>query len=254
MKTFGILLIVLLIGITACEKSKNPDSNPPQGTYIGTFQRISPHYDSQVSNVILSFFGGKWSGQSDISKYPALCSGAFTVTENYFDFTNACAWTAEFDWSLILSGEYEYQLTGDSLILFKYNTIPKSNSNCDIYRLALPESGIKQSPLSGTWVETNKKTDTIVFAPEYDGIFPVFNLKRGFRITEGVKLPDYFSGPYLYVLSKDCISVNWFLSSNSLYNRFYFKLHPEGNKFEIENFFADPELQEAPDTLTFIKI
>src|SRR5512133_1500495 len=54
---------------------------------------------------------------------------------------------------------------------------------------------MKTSPVVGIWVEESQRADTIEFLPEYDGQDPIFWLKRGFRITEGYKLPDYFSGP-----------------------------------------------------------
>ncbi len=117
------------------------------------------------------------------------------------------------------------------------------------------KNGLKKSPLNGAWIESIKKTDTIVFAPEFDGQNPVFELKRGFRITEeGYKLPDYFSGPYWYKLSGDSISLIWFLSSGS-FQTYYFKLKPDENKFLIGNFFKNPEnTGNEKDTLVFIKI
>lgn len=116
------------------------------------------------------------------------------------------------------------------------------------------KSEIKTSPITGTWIELEKKSDTIIFSPDYDGLNPVFELKRGFRISEGFKLPDYFSGPYSYQLGDNSISVFWFFSSSS-FQTYYFNMTPEKNKFLIGNFFKDPEMknQEA-DTLIFIRI
>jgi len=124
-------------------------------------------------------------------------------------------------------------------------------SNC-IYSQSLP---LKPSPLKGTWVELMKRNDTIVFSPEYDGQHPIFNLKRGYRITEeGYTLPDYFSGPYNFKLSQNSISVYWFLSSGS-FQSYYFKMIPAENKFKIGNFFKDPEKKKMEsDTLIFIRI
>jgi hypothetical protein len=114
---------------------------------------------------------------------------------------------------------------------------------------------LKTSPLKGTWIEVSKKSDTIVFSSEYDGSNSVFNLKRGTRITEdGYTLPDYYSGPYSFNLSQNKISVFWFLSSGS-YQTYYFKLIPGEDKFEIGNFFKDPEKKKSErDTLTFMRI
>jgi hypothetical protein len=116
------------------------------------------------------------------------------------------------------------------------------------------KNNTKDSPLTGTWIESEKKSDTIVFLSEYDGQNPVFELKRGFRIANGYILPDYFAGPYWYQLDRDNISLNWFLSSGSFHS-YYFKIMPGESKFEIGNFFKNPEnsLVEK-DTLEFIRI
>jgi hypothetical protein len=132
-----------------------------------------------------------------------------------------------------------------TLLLF-FNTLPDY-----IY---CQKNELKSSPLKGTWIEMEKKTDTIVFSSEYDGQNPIFNLKRGFRFTEGYKLPDYYSGPYNFILGKESISVYWFLSSGS-FQTYYFKLIPGENRFKIGNFFKDPERKKTEsDTLIFIRI
>jgi hypothetical protein len=117
------------------------------------------------------------------------------------------------------------------------------------------KNALKTSPLNGTWIESTTKNDTIVFAAEYDGQYPVFELKRGFRITEeGYNLPDYFSGPYSYNLSGDSISLYWFLSSGSFHLFFFEKMAGE-NKFLIGNFFKNPEnTGTESDTLVFERI
>jgi hypothetical protein len=114
---------------------------------------------------------------------------------------------------------------------------------------------LKASPLTGTWIEVTRKSDTIVFSSEYDGQNPVFNLKRGTRVTdEGFTVQDYYSGPYNFKLGQNSISVYWFLSSGS-YQTYYFKLVAGEGKFEIGNFFKDPEKKKQErDTLVFMRI
>lgn len=112
---------------------------------------------------------------------------------------------------------------------------------------------LKTSPLQGTWIEAVKKTDTIVFAPEYDGLNPVFELKREFSITDGNRLPGFFAGPYNFSLGDNSISVYWFLSSGS-YQSYYFKMLPGENRFKIGNFFKDPGTKPESDTLIFVRI
>ena len=116
------------------------------------------------------------------------------------------------------------------------------------------KSLLKKSPINGTFIESEKKSDTIIFLPEYDGQNPVFELKRGFRIADGYKLPDYYSGPYNYRISQKSISLYWFLSSGS-FQTWYYKNVPEENKFIIGNFFKNPvNSTNEKDTLVFIRI
>ena len=113
---------------------------------------------------------------------------------------------------------------------------------------------MKKSPINGIWIEKENGIDTISFLPKYDGSTPIFDLKRGYRIAEGYKLPDYFSGPYNYKIEDNGISIYWFLSSGT-YKSYYFKMDSDSNEFVIENFFKDPEKKKIErDTLTFKKI
>jgi hypothetical protein len=254
MKTQVVLLISIVIGFAGCDKSKNTNTGIPESAYFGTFQRIATSGDAMVSNVMISLVEGKWSGQTDIEKYPALCRGSYEIKNGKVIFTNECAWTADFDWSLILSGEYEYSYNDSSLTIIKNYNNQGTGHIKDIYTLSLPKSGIKKSPVTGTWVETVTKTDTMVFSPEYDGQFPIFILNRATRVIEGYTLPGYFSGPYWYITGANSISIQWFLSSTTAFNRFYFEFSAGGNEFKILNFFTDPMSTAERDTLTFTRI
>ena len=122
----------LLLVATGCKKSTPtpltafPD---PSGTYTGTFQREP---GGQIAQVSLAFSGGEWSGTSQIRRYPGLCSGTYSVSgNNKITFTNACVWTADFDWTLILAGDYDLNTTDNVL------EISKQASNArDVYRLS----------------------------------------------------------------------------------------------------------------------
>ena len=107
----------------------------------------------------------------------------------------------------------------------------------------------QKSPISGTYVETVNKTDTLDFLPEYDGLLPIFWLKRG---VDKNKLPKHYSGPYHYEIFDNTISINWFLSSNSGFHGYYFKLSPNKKEMQIVNFFDNPYMNQ--DTLTFERI
>ena|SRR6266700_3061535 len=123
-------LFCLIILTPACKKNK-AEFPFTDGTYTGTFQRQSFAF-GQISNVTLTFSGNTWTGQSQFSKYPALCHGTFKNNTSFsITFENDCAWTAEFDWSLILSGNYQFKTDGRTLEISRNN----NGGYKDIYKL-----------------------------------------------------------------------------------------------------------------------
>lgn len=101
---FSLLVLGLLI--TACKKESN-DSAALTGTYWGVFQRETPS-GGPLSDVSIDFSGNNWSGESDTAYYPGLCHGTYElIGTDSVRFVNACVWPANFDWSLILAGDYK---------------------------------------------------------------------------------------------------------------------------------------------------
>lgn len=129
-----LYVLFCTITISACKKANTVAFAFTPGKYTGTFQRqVLP--ESPVALITLQFSGDTWSGESNMVKYPALCSGTYKKSGNTISFGNACPWTAEFDWTLILSGDYEVKQKGDSLQIIKdYNGFFK-----DVYILKKTE-------------------------------------------------------------------------------------------------------------------
>jgi hypothetical protein len=128
-KLFYVAL--LLLALASCKKSKvaQPAADL-RGNYTGTFQRLGPTYEIRISNITLNFSSDKWSGQSDMAKYPALCNGTYKIADDKVTFLNACGWYADFDWTLILKGEYELTRQNNTV------TFTKSGANYkDVYTL-----------------------------------------------------------------------------------------------------------------------
>jgi hypothetical protein len=101
--TYWIMIVCVMVG---CSKDENLTVKINDGTYIGTLQREPVWSSSKIANITLTFSSNHWSGSSDIVKYPALCNGTYSIVGDTIVFENECAWTAEFDWSLILSWKY----------------------------------------------------------------------------------------------------------------------------------------------------
>ena len=94
-----------------------------EGSYSGTFTRTAGNAANSVSsNVILSFHNGKFTGTSTLSQYPAICSGTYAAVSNKLQVNNACFFTANFDWTYIFTGEYQYTKEGNQLRIWRaYN-------------------------------------------------------------------------------------------------------------------------------------
>jgi hypothetical protein len=117
MKTKIFFFFTLLIIIVSCNKSEEVIYSPnTNGNYTGIFER-----NGISSNVQLNLVNGSFNGQSVIQKFPALCNGTYLISCNTIAFDNNCAWTADFDWTLILNGEWNYNMNGNILLLTKSN-------------------------------------------------------------------------------------------------------------------------------------
>jgi hypothetical protein len=95
------------------------------------------------------------------------------------------------------------------------------------------ESLSNSAQLTGIWIESDMRKDTITFQ-QIDGS-GFFTLSRGYDLQNGVRLPKYGSGIYSYRIKEDHIELKWLLSSNSDYNPYLFLQN--GNRIRIGNFF-----------------
>jgi hypothetical protein len=112
-------LLFILSGILlflACDKTEDAELSL-SGRYRGTFNRTG----MDTVQVSVLFRDNYFEGQSDRINYPAICHGSFQTEDNTITFTDSCAWTANFDWSLILSGTYNASLTDGTLRIWKNN-------------------------------------------------------------------------------------------------------------------------------------
>ena len=117
-RTAMVVAVMLTSVLISCKKDKCKDSSL-DGVWKGTFQRQGPG-NPEIANVTLEFKDGGFTGSSDRDKYPAICNGTFYLdVGDKINFENKCVWTADFDWSFILDGEYEIVRNGDSLQIIK---------------------------------------------------------------------------------------------------------------------------------------
>jgi hypothetical protein len=113
-----------------------------------------------------------------------------------------------------------------------------------------PDPSTLPKGLTGSWVETNTKSDTIVFnSNDNSGIF---YLSRGFSITNGYNLPTIGSTWYMYNISGESISLTDVLSSSMSGGTYPFKFDEQNLTISIEKF--SQYINTKKSTLTFRKI
>ena len=111
----GISLLSILI---ACDKSESPtESYQLEGRYLGTFHRTG----MDTSDVSILFRDGQFEGASDVNRYPAICNGSFALQGSMINFKDNCSWTADFDWSLILTGTFNFEVNDGTVRIWKTN-------------------------------------------------------------------------------------------------------------------------------------
>jgi hypothetical protein len=95
------------------------DIRLPLGEYRGYFTRSTVDEDGTPSEVTLLFTENTFQGSSHTQKYPAICQGTYSIDGDKITFKNSCPWTADFDWTLILGGDYTINVDGNQVKLFR---------------------------------------------------------------------------------------------------------------------------------------
>lgn len=106
-----ILAVVFIMG--AAGKCDTP---LPDGAYTGTFKVV---YDTATFTGLttLRLDGDTYRCEGNDNRIPAGGSGTFAIRDNTIIFHDENMWTADFDWNLILQGEYHYTYDGRNLKL-----------------------------------------------------------------------------------------------------------------------------------------
>jgi hypothetical protein len=122
MKKSLILLLSVFI-FSSCEKDAGEELKLQDGTYSGKFilKNIDPGANTTdiVVATSITITGDNYTSTSGPNRTPAGGSGKFSVKSPIINFADKNVWTADFDWNLILSGDYTSEINGDSLFLSK---------------------------------------------------------------------------------------------------------------------------------------
>lgn len=130
-----IVFVLGLLFLFSCEDKEQIDRKILDGDYSGTFQRELDWNESDIANITMTFSSNKWTGTSDILKYPALCTGTYSIVGDTIVFQDECIWTAEFDWSLILGGKYLLKQTENTLEFTRDYRSATADTYVDRYKI-----------------------------------------------------------------------------------------------------------------------
>jgi hypothetical protein len=111
--------LVLGLLLMSCDSGMYGEGMLTDGRYVGVFLRSDPVAKYQPSNVSVTIEGGRFEGNSSIRNYPAICEGTLRTDGASVDFENECFFTADFDWTLILSGTYRVSQERNTITLVK---------------------------------------------------------------------------------------------------------------------------------------
>ena len=123
MKFFIFIKLVVLLTLFGCSKNDEVQLQVIlKGDYSGTFKRTNSVTGwTCSSHVTLSITDTTFVGTSDQQYFPAIGSGKFEKTGMELNFINEGVWPAHFDWSLILSDKWRFEITYNQLKIWKEN-------------------------------------------------------------------------------------------------------------------------------------
>ena len=124
-KKTTLKLILIIISLSGCLE-KGQSLKNFKGTFSGTFTYYSPEAGLPltpkpiVAKASVTFSDSTYVATSNPNHVPAGGGGKFKIIDkNKVHFEDDHFYTANFDWGLVLSGDYNYKIKGDSLFLNK---------------------------------------------------------------------------------------------------------------------------------------
>jgi len=92
------------------------------GTYAGTFTITLENGLTKTGNVTFTFKGRTYSCVPDKQYLPPGGAGEFLTFGRTIRIKDTALHTAEFDWTLILNGDFEFTFDGSRLVLQQNDT------------------------------------------------------------------------------------------------------------------------------------
>ncbi len=114
-KTILQLAFIILLAATACNDKDKIDDTNLNGTYTGTFTVQYSNGNSYSNPVTVTLNHNQYTCSSAENRIPAGGSGGYYLEGGKIVFLDENIWTADFDWNLILSGEYDLKFAENRL-------------------------------------------------------------------------------------------------------------------------------------------
>ncbi|WP_027078044.1 hypothetical protein [Maribacter antarcticus] len=114
-----IFFTILSLTINSCnsDDDKNVIENL-NGNYTGTFTVEYSNGDTFSNPVTVSFNeDNNYQSSANNDYFPAGGNGTYEKNNSTIEYYDINIWTANFDWNLILNGEYNYSINGDELLI-----------------------------------------------------------------------------------------------------------------------------------------
>ena len=120
----SVTSVELCLLLTGCDIEDEPPEI--QGVYKGTYSRTEYFATDSVSTregpATFKFTGTDYSCYGEEFYLPPGGAGEYTISDSKIILIDLVGHTAEFDWSLILNGEFDYSFDGKNLILTQHDT------------------------------------------------------------------------------------------------------------------------------------
>ncbi|WP_163715706.1 hypothetical protein [Mangrovibacterium lignilyticum] len=107
--------LCLIFIILACTTTEKTETLKLQGIYTGIFSVEYTNGEVYSNPVTMTFNGQSFTCSSGSDWIPAGGSGTFHIDGSKIIFTDENMWTANFDWNLILTGDYDLHFNHDEI-------------------------------------------------------------------------------------------------------------------------------------------
>jgi hypothetical protein len=116
MKMKNWVLVLLFVFTNSMPSFSQGVKSIQPGEYKGKF-KVVMHDKTERGITKVLFTPDRYSCEGNDQRLPAGGSGTYTIKGNKILFFDENMWTADFDWNLILNGEYDFDYDGKKLKL-----------------------------------------------------------------------------------------------------------------------------------------